>query len=401
MTAHNSIHPTLAEKLEALMDSAGVTVDRDLTSDMLQAVLKLARDQPGRGEMKLMARSYKELRYAFKVFKPYRARRKVSIFGSARTPADSPNYRLAVEFARRCAQAGFMIITGAGGGIMAAGHEGGGAARSFGVAIRLPAEQRTNPHIEKDEKLIHFRYFFSRKLVFVKETHAIALFPGGFGTHDEGFEVLTLVQTGRADPLPIVLLEAPGGAYWQEWDRFIKGQVLREGLISPEDVSLYFITSDAQAATEHICRFYRNYHSCRYQGGELYLRVRHAPTPAELADLNARFADIVTGGAIAVGPAETGDEDALVPAYPRIVLRFDRQNFARLRQLIDALNALPSLPAGPEPRPADTQGERSDRHVGEITEEESLHLVDPKTAPPGHEAESGATSNPSPGPRRD
>ena len=377
MTNRN-LDPALIARFEDLMDAAGVTTDRDLTADMLQAVLKLAKDQPGRGEMKLMDRSFKELRYAFKIFKPYRARRKVSIFGSARTATDNANYKLAVQFARLCAEAGFMIITGAGGGIMAAGNEGAGKGHSFGVAIRLPFEQRTNPHIEKDEKLIHFRYFFSRKVVFIKETHAIALFPGGFGTHDEGFEVLTLVQTGRADPLPIVMLEEPGGTYWQKWDTFIREELVQAELVNPEDTGLYFITTDAQAAANHIARFYRNYHSCRYLRDELYLRVAHAPTPAELADLNARFGEICMAGKIEVRATQTIDEDTLVPQYPRVVLKFDRRNLAKLRQLIDALNALPSLPPESTKTASETKELRSDRHIGEMTEEESMKIVDPK-----------------------
>jgi uncharacterized protein (TIGR00730 family) len=378
MTNRNTVDAALAAKFEELMDAAGVATDRDLTADMLQAVLKLAKDQPGRGEMKLMDRSFKELRYAFKIFKPYRNRRKVSIFGSARTPTSNPNYKLAVEFAKRCAEDGFMIITGAGGGIMAAGNEGAGKGHSFGVAIRLPFEQRTNPHIEKDEKLIHFRYFFSRKLVFVKETHAIALFPGGFGTHDEGFEVLTLVQTGRCDPLPIVMLEEPGGTYWREWDKFIRGELGRAELINPEDTALYFITNDAQEGADHIARFYRNYHSCRYQRDELFLRVQHAPTAPELADLNARFGEICSTGKIEVRQTQTIDEDTLVPQYPRVVLKFDRRSLAKLRLLIDALNILPSLPPESAKTASETREERSDRHIGEMTEEESLKIVDPK-----------------------
>ena len=373
------IDPTLQAKFDDLMNAAGVVTDRDLTADMLQAVLKLAKDQPGRGDMKLMVRSYKELRYALKIFKPYRHRRKVSVFGSARTAPDHPNYKMAVDFSARLAKAGFMIITGAGGGIMAAGNEGAGSEHSFGVAIRLPFEQKTNPHIEKNEKLIHFRYFFSRKLIFVKETHAIALFPGGFGTHDEGFEVLTLIQTGRADPLPIVMLEAPGGTYWREWDKFIRTELLGAGLISPEDTALYFITNDPQEAADHICRFYANYHSCRYIKDELFLRVRYAPTPAELADLNKRFGDILLGGAIEVRATQTIDEETLVPQYPRVVLRFDRHGMARLRMLIDALNTLPSLPPAIEASAAETnEPQRSDRQLGEIAEEESVKLVDPQ-----------------------
>jgi uncharacterized protein (TIGR00730 family) len=375
--------PGLPEKIQALLDEANITQDRELAADMLQSVLKLARDEPGRGELKLMARSFKELRYAFKIFKPYRQRRKISVFGSARTHEDHPNYRLALQFSRLVANAGFMVITGAGGGIMAAGHEGAGLAASFGVAIKLPFEQKTNPVIEGDPKLIHFRYFFSRKLVFVKETHAIALFPGGFGTHDEGFEVLTLVQTGRCDPLPIVLIEAPGGTYWKSWDRFIRQELLRAGLISPEDVALYYITHDAQDAVDHIQRFYRNYHSCRYDRDELFLRIKHAPTPEELAQINAEFGDIALDGVIESRRTQIIDEETLVPEYPRVVLKFDRRSLARLRMLIDRLNSLPSLPPMEvDVRSiADTQDQRSDRGVSEIAEEESMRIVEPGAAP--------------------
>jgi hypothetical protein len=373
MQSHeNNLH----EKLLALMDAAGVVNDRELAADMLHAVLKLANDDPGRAEMKLMARSFKELRYAFKIFKPYRQRRKVSIFGSARTQPSHPNYILAQKMGKLLAEAGFMVITGAGGGIMAAGHEGAGKADSFGVAIKLPFEQRTNPIIEGDEKLIHFRYFFSRKLVFVKETHAIALFPGGFGTHDEGFEVLTLVQTGRCDPLPIVLIEREGGTYWRAWDRFIRDELIKDGLVSPEDVALYYITNDAQDALEHIQRFYRNYHSCRYVRDRLFLRVKYAPTDAEMAAINADF------GAISRGPIECRrteviDEETLVPTYYRIVLKFDRRSLAKLRLLIDRLNSLASLPPVEAAVAADTEELRSDRNVSEIAEEESLRIVEP------------------------
>jgi len=369
--------PSVSEKIQALLDEAAIGKDRELAADMINAVLKLAHDEPGRGEMKLMARSFKEMRYAFKIFKPYRQRRKVSVFGSARTAETHPNYILAKDFGKRLADAGFMVITGAGGGIMAAGHEGAGLDASFGVAIKLPFEQRTNSIIEGDQKLIHFRYFFSRKVVFVKETHAIALFPGGFGTHDEGFEVLTLVQTGRCDPLPIVLIEQPGGTYWKEWDHFIRKELLAAGLISPEDTALYHITHNAQEALEHIRLFYRNYHSCRYVRDELFLRVQHAPTAEELAQINAEFGDICSSGGIESRKTQIIDEETLVPEFPRIALKFDRRNLARLRLLINRLNTLPSLPPMEGARPEDTQDQRSDRGLGEIAEEESLRIVEP------------------------
>ncbi len=374
------------EAINQLLDTVGIAQggDRDLTAEMIQASIKLAHDAPGRGEMKLMVRSFKELRYAFKTFKPYRQRRKVSVFGSARTPETHPNYQLALQFGKQLADAGFMVITGAGGGIMAAGHEGAGLAASFGVAIKLPFEQRTNAVIEGDEKLIHFRYFFSRKLVFVKETHAIALFPGGFGTHDEGFEVLTLVQTGRCDPLPIVLIERPGGTYWRAWDRFIRDELLSDGLISADDTALYYITNDATDALRHIQLFYRNYHSCRYVREELFLRIKHAPTAQELADINAEFGSIAKDGKIESRRTQVIDDETLVPEYPRIALKFDRRSLARLRMLINRLNTLPSLPPFEQEfcDLADTQEVRSDRGVAQLADEESVRLVDPASEPP-------------------
>lgn len=373
------LDPKFIERCNAMLDEAGLDHDRDLAADMINTVLKLTGDDPGRGEMKLMARSFKELRYAFKVFKPYRSRRKVSMFGSARTPADDPDYIAAVQFGKQAADAGFMVITGAGGGIMAAGHEGAGQAASFGVAIRLPFEQKTNEFIAKDEKLIHFRYFFSRKLVFVKETHAIALFPGGFGTHDEGFEVLTLVQTGRADPLPIVMVEAKGGDYWPSLDQFIRKQLLKRKLICEEDTSLYFITDDVEAGVEHIRRFYRNYHSLRYYNDQLVLRMKHAPNGEELERIRERYGDIVTKGTFEVVTSVQADNDTeLVPEMPRMAFSFNRRSLARLRMLIDELNVLPSLPMETgSPGVAQTGSDKADREVGEIAEEEPIKLAGP------------------------
>ena len=214
--------------------------------------------------------------------------------------------------------------------------------------------------------------------MFVKETHAIALFPGGFGTHDEGFEVLTLVQTGRCDPLPIVLMEAPGGTYWRDWDAFVKTQLLKTGLISPGDEELYYITQDPRDALRHICRFYRNYHSCRWVKDELFLRVKHAPTAAEMEELNQRFGEICLSGKIESRPTQHIDEETLVPEYGRVVLKFDRRNLAKLRKLIDGLNALASLPPEVLDRSiSDTRDSRSDRGVGEMVEEESVRLLTP------------------------
>src|SRR3954447_17449221 len=245
----------------------------DLVGEIIANSLKLLRDQTNRGDIKLINKSFKELRYALKIFAPYRDVRKVSIFGSARTPDSHDDYVSASKFAKDRAAGGWMVIPGAGGGIMAAGHGGAGAGPSFGLAIRLPFEQKTNPFIEGDPKLINFKYFFTRKLMFVRSSHAIALFPGGFGTMDEGFEVLTLVQTGKSVPMPIVFIDRPGGDYWKSWQDYVVKQLLGRGLIGEDDLRLYKITDDVDEAVHEVKHFYENFHSVRYHGDELVLRL--------------------------------------------------------------------------------------------------------------------------------
>src|SRR5690349_12067139 len=256
--------------------------DGDLVGEIVANALKLLRDQTNRGDVKLIDKSFKELRYALKIFAPYRDVRKVSIFGSARTLESHDDYTSAAKFAKDMAAAGWMVVTGAGGGIMAAGHGGAGADPSFGLAIRLPFEQKTNPFIEKDKKLINFKYFFTRKLMFVRSSHAIALFPGGFGTMDEGFEVLTLVQTGKSVPMPIVYVDRPGGDYWKSWQKYVDRQLLDRGLIGHDDLRLYKITDNVDEAVEEVTHFYSNYHSVRYVKDDLILRLARKPTDQQL-----------------------------------------------------------------------------------------------------------------------
>lgn len=314
----------------------------DLIGEILATAMKLLRDRTNRGDIKLIDKSLKELRYAIKVFAPYRDVHKVSIFGSARTPDAHDDYKQAAQFAKKMAAAGWMVITGAGGGIMAAGHGGAGARPSFGLAIRLPFEQATNPFIANDPKLINFRYFFTRKLMFVRSSHAIVCFPGGFGTMDEGFEVLTLVQTGKSVPVPIVFIDAPGGDYWRNWQQYIEKQLLGRGLISPNDLRLYKITDSIDEAVRELRHFYRNYHSLRYVRDELVMRLRFAPTARQLEQIATDFADIKTRGQFVVSaalPAEA-DEPALTK-LPRLVFTFNRRDHGRLRMLIDFLNDLP------------------------------------------------------------
>jgi len=331
----------LLEACNKFLKELEINQDSDLAVEILHAAIRLAADQPGRADLKFAIKALKELRYGFKIFRPYRKRKKVSVFGSARTKPSHPDYIAAMDFGRKIAQAGYMVITGAGGGIMHAAHDGAGKDSSFGVAIKLPFEQDVNPVILGNEKLAYFRYFFSRKIMFVKETHALALFPGGFGTHDEAFEVLTLIQTGRADPMPVVMIEYPGSNYWQSWDRFIREQLLASGLISPSDTVLWTITSDTSAAVNYITHFYSNYQSQRFVRNQLVLRIRRAPDQTQLQAINAEFADLCERGDITVATAaEVEPQEAPDIDLPRLVLQFNRQSSSRLRMLIDRLNDL-------------------------------------------------------------
>jgi len=320
--------------------------DGDLVGEMIANNLKLFRDNANRGDMKLMMKSFKELRYALKIFAPYRQTRKVSIFGSARTPESHPDYLAAAEFGKKMAALGYMVITGAGGGIMAAGHGGAGAEPSFGLAIRLPFEQKTNAFIEGDPKLINFKYFFTRKLMFVRSSHATAIFPGGFGTMDEGFEVLTLVQTGKSVPQPIVFVEAKGGDYWAPMQQFILNTLLKRGLIGHEDLHLYKITDDIDEAVQDIAHFYSNYHSLRYTRDELLLRIKRAPNAKQLDEIKATFDHLGLGNKNAAFrvtealPIER-DEPALAN-LARLAFKFNQRDQGGLRLLINYLNNMPT-----------------------------------------------------------
>jgi len=325
-----------------LIEQLAKVPDGDMVGEIVANALKLLRDQTNRGDIKLINKSLKELRYALKIFAPYRDVRKVSIFGSARTAADHADYAAAAAFGKGMAEAGWMVITGAGGGIMAAGHGGAGADPSFGLAIRLPFEQRTNEFIENDPKLINFKYFFTRKLMFVRSSHAIALFPGGFGTMDEGFEVLTLIQTGKSAPMPIVFVDQPGGDYWKMWQDYVDKQLLKRGLIGPADLALYKITDDVNVAIHEVRQFYRNYHSVRYSKDDLIIRLHFAPNEAQLADITQKFSDIKVKGAFKVsGPLPVERDEPTLAELPRLIFHFNRREHGRLRMLIDYLNNLP------------------------------------------------------------
>ena len=325
-----------------LISELGKLPNGDLVGEVIANALKLLRDETNRGDIKLIDKSFKELRYALKVFAPYRDLRKVSIFGSARTLESHDDYRQAAAFGKAMAAAGWQVITGAGGGIMAAGHGGAGADPSFGLAIRLPFEQRTNPFIENDPKLINFKYFFTRKLMFVRSSHAIALFPGGFGTMDEGFEVLTLVQTGKAVPMPIVFVDSPGGNFWRGWQDYVENHLLARKLIGPDDLRLYKITDKIDEAVHEVRHFYSNFHSVRFSRDELIIRLHRRPTDAQLAEISEKFSDIKTKRDFRLSdalPVER-DEESLLNLH-RLVFAFNRRDHGRLRMLIDYLNDLP------------------------------------------------------------
>lgn len=337
----------LDRRMDGLLDEYFADLaeaDQAIAREIVGTALKLGHEQISRLDRKIVNSAIKEMRHAFRVFAPYKGIRKVTIFGSARVEKESAEYEAARIFAADIAKHGWMVITGAGPGIMEAGHEGAGDEKSFGVNIRLPFEAKPNPVIANDSKLINFKYFFTRKLTFMKEADAFVLLPGGFGTMDETFELLTLVQTGKSDLHPIVLLDAPHGTYWDGFDRFIRDELLTRGLISKDDLSLYLCSDDPDEAVAEIERFFRIYHSQRLRRDGLVLRLTTMPEGEVLRELSREFSDILSAAIIPTkpSPAELRDND--VPDLPRILLQFDRQHVGRLRQLVDRLNAL-----GPEP----------------------------------------------------
>jgi uncharacterized protein (TIGR00730 family) len=331
----------LRRRIDELIKFKGGGFNQESVADIIESALKILTDVEDSGDVRVIQTAIRELRYAFRLFAPYAGIRKVTIFGSARTLSTKLEYHQAVEFGRKIAEAGFMVITGAGGGIMQAGHEGAGLEKSFGANIRLPWEQSANPIIREDKKLITFKYFFTRKLIFIRHSDAIALFPGGFGTMDEGYEALTLMQTGKSQLMPLVLIDRPGGTYWKTWDKHVREHLLRDQLISPDDLNLYRITDSADEAVKIITRFYRNFHSSRFVKDLFVIRLKHAPTDTAIEAMNEDFADIITGSPIrSIGPTpeETDDDDNV--ELPRIGFGFNRRDYGRLRQLIDVLNSL-------------------------------------------------------------
>ncbi len=324
-----------------LLAAVGHDTNDDLVRKLVVTTLQMDEADVGRLELKIASQTLVEMLNAYQVFSQHPERAKVTVFGSARTPPESEDYKLAQAFSKRMAEREWMIISGAGPGIMTAAIEGAGVENSYGVNIVLPFEQRAVDIIEGDPKLATFRYFFTRKLFFMKETDAFALFPGGFGTLDEAFELLTLVQTGKSYPAPIVLLDHPGSTYWSSWRRFVEEGLADNGMIRPEDTELFLHTNDPDEAAEYLCEFYSTFHSIRYVGKRLVVRL-NAPLDAEaVATLNREFADIVTDGLIEASsatPTEVRDEDHV--DLDRLVLNFDNRSFARLTGMIHRINDL-------------------------------------------------------------
>jgi len=341
VTSDDAVDDRQTALMELFLDALGVTERHDLYRAILGTVVHLAEERTDSLDLKLASAALAEMAEAFRVFRPWRHGMKVTFFGSARTLPADPLYLQTRRLAERMAAAGWMVITGAGPGIMEAAMEGAGRERSLGVNIRLPHEQGANPFISQDPKLVEMRYFFTRKLMLIKESDAYAVLPGGFGTLDEAFELLTLLQTGKAQPAPLVLLDVPGGTYWSGWQHFLDEQVTSRGLVSGEDHVLYRVTTDVEEAAEELLGFYRNYHSCRWVGDLLVLRLQRLPSRHQLHELNHRFHDIVVSGNIRptkpLSP-ERASNDHL--ELPRLALRFDRVHYGRLRQLLDALNCL-------------------------------------------------------------
>lgn len=312
--------------------------EAELVIEMIESSLKLLLENYDTGQLKLINRSLKEMRHAYRVFNKFKHSRCISIFGSARTPENHPDYLAAMEFSKKIAAKGWMCITGAANGIMKAGLEGSQRESSFGLSIRLPFEIPTNTVIEGDPKLIVFRYFFTRKLMFLTHSDAAAVFPGGFGTLDELFEILTLIQTGKANIMPVVLVEGHQGVYWKEWKKNIDHHLLANGWISPEDLHLFYIAKSIDDAVKHVEHFYHRYHSSRYVGDKLVLRLTEKLDPAHLERLNNEFKCLVAEGKIEQGQALPQETDHL--ELPRLIFRHTNRDFGILRAMIDTINDL-------------------------------------------------------------
>ncbi len=329
------------EAIDRLIDTVDGIRRPEYIREMIIAALKAGQEDDERADLKLMNTTLKEMRFTSKIFGPYRNVRKVTVFGSARTEPAEPVYAMAQDLGRSLAEAGYMVITGGGAGIMQAVNEGAGPEHSFGVNIRLPFEQKPNPVLEGNPRLITYKYFFNRKVAFLKEADAVALFPGGFGTLDEAMETLTLVQTGKRNPLPLVLVDEPNGTYWSKWIKFFEDELLAHGYISPSDFSFFERVNSVDAAVKHINRFYSRYHSMRFVNGQLVFRLTSDLAPHHIQKLKDRFADILLpkGDILLSEPLPAEADEPEIAHLPRLIVDFNRKDFGRLRSAIDAINS--------------------------------------------------------------
>lgn len=333
-------NPAIDDMVRSLADTVSSDDTGSLLREMLTTIVKLGMETSDRGDLKLVNSALKELRYSFKVFSPYRHVKKVIIFGSARVAKTSPAYLMAEELARKITRKGYMVVTGGGPGIMEAGNKGAKKGADFALNIKLPFEQKPNPYIDEKDKIINFKYFFTRKLCFIKETDATALFPGGFGTCDEGFEALTLIQTGKSKPRPIVLVEPRGSTYWADWYRYVNKQLVRRGYINRDDLRLFKIVGNVGDAVFFIEDFYRVYHSVRYVSGLTVIRLHRKISERTLRRLNLNFKDILTEGSIRFTlPLEEEIKANEYLDLPRLALNFNLRNFGRLCDLIHMVNS--------------------------------------------------------------
>jgi uncharacterized protein (TIGR00730 family) len=331
---------SLQADIAELFDRLPTLKNRQFIQQALATIVRLGASEIDRLDWKILSSALADMERGFELFYNYRHVRKITIFGSARLSSQTPEYQMALEFARTVSQMGFMVMTGGGGGIMQAGHEGAGRENSFGLNIQLPFEQQANPFIEGDPKLINFKYFFTRKLFLLKESDAVALFPGGFGTQDEAFECMTLSQTGKFGPVPVVLIDHPGGDYWRSWSEYIDQQLVQKGLVSLEDPSLYTVTDNLEVAYNAIRRFYQVYHSSRYVSNQLVIRLSCELSDAEVERLNNEFSDILVRGKIEKTQAlpQEGQDGTL--ELPRLILHFNQRDLGRLYQMIATINEM-------------------------------------------------------------
>ncbi|HEV8053090.1 MAG TPA: LOG family protein [Parachlamydiaceae bacterium] len=338
MDAIDTDETEMVENVDAFITNSGgdpTTYKGKLIAQIIQTALKLMTEDHDLGQLKVISRSIKEMRYAYNIFQRYKDAPCVSIFGSARTPEDHPDYIAAKDFSAQMAQQGWMCITGAANGIMKAGLEGPKKTQNFGLSILLPFETSSNTIIEGDPKLIHFRFFFTRKLMFMSHSDALAAFPGGVGTLDELFEMLTLMQTGKANIVPIVLVEGANGTYWEKWKIYMES-ILKERWISPEDTSFYHFCPTPEEAVQHILKFYSRFHSSRYVKDIFVIRMRSPLSEDQVEILNTQFASLLAEGKISLSGPLIGETDHL--ELPRIIFNHTRREIGKVRQLIDAIN---------------------------------------------------------------